>query len=94
MHRDDSVFVGPEAELHWAQKRMEQSFLIKVIGRLGGDQDLKDLQALNRVIRWDKFGIQMEADSRHQEILPARELISRAVSTPRVKERSPAGTAA
>ena len=35
--------------------------------------DLKELRMLNRVIRWDEFGIQMEADPRHQEILVATE---------------------
>ena len=68
------VFVGPEHELRWAQERMEESFLVKVIGQLGGDPgDLTELRVLNRLVRWTKDVILLEADTRHQEILVAAE---------------------
>ena len=72
VHGDDFVFDGPEHDLRWAQARMEASFLVKVIGQLGGDpDDLKELRVLNRVLRWTDDGILLEADPRHQEILVA-----------------------
>ena len=86
VHGDDFVFVGPEAELRWAQKRMEASFLVKVIGQLGGDSgDLAELRVLNRIFRWTSDGILLEADPRHQEILVAAERGS-ALLTPGAKE--------
>ena len=66
---------------------MEASFLVKVIGQLGGDSnDLKELRVLNRVLRWTETGILLEADPRHQEILVAAEL-GNMVLTPGVKEQ-------
>ena len=63
------------------------SFLVKVIGQLGGDpDDLKELRVLNRVLRWTDNGILLEADPRHQEILVAAES-GHAVLTPSVKEQ-------
>ena len=63
MHGDDFVFVAPECELRWVQQRMEQAFLVKVIGQLGGDpDDLKELRVLNRVLRWTDEAILLEAD--------------------------------
>ena len=74
VHEDDFVFVGAEHELRWVQGRMEESFLVKVIGQLGGDpSDLKELRVLNKVLRWTADGILLEADPRHQEILVAAE---------------------
>ena len=68
---------------------MEKSFLVKVIGRLGGDrQDVQELRVLNRVLCWRSDGIQLEADPRHQEILTSGlEQDVRSLSTPGVKDR-------
>jgi hypothetical protein len=53
VHGDDFVFVGADADLNWVQEQMNQSFLVKVIGRLGGDEnDLQELRVLNRVLHW------------------------------------------
>ena len=66
---------------------MEASFLVKVIGQLGGDDDeLMELRVLNRVVRWTRDGVRLEADPRHQEILVATEP-GGAVLTPGVKEQ-------
>ena len=47
VHGDDFIFVGEEAVLGWAQREMEQRFLVKVIGKLGGDSgDDKELRIL------------------------------------------------
>ena len=95
VHGDDFVFVGPDDELLWVGAEMRKSFLIKEIGKLGGDaDDMQELRVLNRVLRWETWGVRIEADPRHQEILidglPAG---PRSVSTPGVKERgADAGT--
>ena len=39
VHGDDFVFAGPDSELKWVQQQMEAHFLVKVIGKLGGDKD-------------------------------------------------------
>ncbi len=66
---------------------MEESFLIKVVGRLGGDStDEQEIRVLNRVLRWTTHGIKYEADPRHAEIL-ARDVgaTGPAVRTPGTK---------
>jgi hypothetical protein len=73
VHGDDFVFVGTDPDLEWVQQGMSACFLIKIIGRLGGDDgDLQELRVLNRVLRWSPDGIYAEADPRHQEILVAQ----------------------
>ena len=70
VHGHDFVFAGVDSDLEWARQQMEKSFLVKVIGRPGGDkQDVRELRAQNRVLSWRSGGIQLEADPRHQEIL-------------------------
>ena len=87
VHGDDFVFAGVESDLEWARQQMEKSFLVKVIGRLGGDkQDVRELRVLNRVLSWRSEGIQLEADPRHQEILISElEQGVHGLSTPGVK---------
>jgi hypothetical protein len=89
VHGDDFVFTGDDRDLDWAQHEMSTRFLIKVIGRLGGDSgDLQELRVLNRVLRWTRDGIYYEADPRHQEILVAQLAGSiKSLSTPGAKER-------
>jgi hypothetical protein len=49
---------------------MHTRFLLKELGRLGGDDgDLRELRILNRVIRWTASGLKYEADPRHAEIV-------------------------
>jgi hypothetical protein len=44
VHGDDFVFVGGDDDLAWVQKEMDERFLVKVIGKLGGDAgDLSEL---------------------------------------------------
>ena len=87
VHVDDFLYFGPEQELRWVRKQMEQSFLVKIIGQLGGDpNDQLELRVLNRVRRWSGTGIFLEADPRHQEILVANEL-GKPVLTPSIKEQ-------
>ena len=87
VHGDDFTFVGPDAELDWAQEEMSKRFLIKAMGRLGGDQgDVQELRILNRVVRWEESGISYEADPRHSElIVRGTGAGTRRVTTPMVK---------
>ena len=49
---------------------MEKSFLVKVIGLGGDNQDVHELRAPNRVLSWKgRDGIWLEAASRHLQIL-------------------------
>ncbi len=51
VHGDDFIFAGEEGDLQWVKARMEESFLIKIVGLLGGDEgDIKEISVLNRVL--------------------------------------------
>ena len=82
---DDFVFAGVETDLESALRQMEQSFLVKVIGRVGADkQDVRT--RLGPVLKGD--GIQLEADPRHQEIvISVLEQDVSGLSTPGVKNQ-------
>ena len=52
-HGDDFVCAGVESDLEWVRQQMDESLLVKVIGRLGDDrQDVRELRVLNRVLSW------------------------------------------
>jgi len=88
VHGDDFVFGGVDHDLSWVQARMQESFLIKVVGKLGdGPKDDREVRVLNRVVRWTSEGIIYEADPRHAELL-VRDLEAKGVSvkTPGAKE--------
>jgi hypothetical protein len=89
VHGDDFVFAGGDDDLAWVQSEMDKRFLVKVIGKLGGDAgDLSELRVLNRVLSWGPEGIRVEADPRHQEILTAQlEESARSLSTAGVKDK-------
>ena len=36
VHGDDFIFAGADADLDWIEARMHESFLIKIVGKLGG----------------------------------------------------------
>lgn len=36
VHGDDFIFAGADADLEWIEARMHESFLIKIVGKLGG----------------------------------------------------------
>eukprot|EP00975_Prorocentrum_lima_P029895 6271851-Prorocentrum_lima.AAC.1 len=49
---------------------MNEKFMCKVEGRLGGSRgDLQEVKLLNRIIRWTPEGLLYEADPRHAEQL-------------------------
>ncbi len=70
VHGDDFVLSGTAGALDEVKARMHERFLLKELGRLGGDQgELRELRVLNRIIRWTPQGLKYEADPRHGEIL-------------------------
>ena len=87
VHGDDFVFVGNDQDLNFIENAMAASFLIKVVGRLGGDpQDIKEISILNRIIRWTSAGLEYEADPRHAELLARDYGEGTSVTTPGTKE--------
>eukprot|EP00969_Alexandrium_andersonii_P372572 15482028-Alexandrium_andersonii.AAC.1 len=61
---------------------MEEHFVCKVEGRLGGGpQDLQEARLLNRVILWAMEGLRCEADPRRAEQM-LRGLIALASAKP------------
>jgi hypothetical protein len=93
VHGDDFVFVGCDNDLQWAQDEMNRRFLVKVIGKLGGDsEDLQELRVLNRVLSWTPGGIKAEADPRHHEILVAQLAEdAKSLSSPGIKGKAEEG---
>jgi hypothetical protein len=70
VHGDDFVLSGTAGALDEVKAGMHERFLLKELGRLGGEQgELKELRVLNRIIRWTPLGLRYEADPRHGEIL-------------------------
>eukprot|EP00969_Alexandrium_andersonii_P012065 526177-Alexandrium_andersonii.AAC.1 len=52
------------------EKQMDEKFMCKIEGRLGGGPlDLREVKLLNRIIRWTPDGLLYEADPRHAEQL-------------------------
>ena len=79
VHGDDFTFSGIQGDLDWVTKEMNKSFLCKVVGTLGsGARDCKELRVLNRVLRWQEWGVSYQADPRHAELL-ARDVLDPAV---------------
>ena len=91
VHGDDFVFSALDHDLDWVRCEMEKRFLVKVIGKLGGDAgDDRELRILNRILRWSPEGIMYEADPRHGEmLLQGAEEGLRAVATPTVRTTTP-----
>ncbi len=70
VHGDDFVLSGTAGALDDVKARMHERFLLKELGRLGGDPgELRELRVLNRIIRWTPQGLKYEADPRHAELL-------------------------
>ena len=89
VHGDDFTALGTPEGLNQYEAGMCQAFECKLKGRLGrGENDLKEMRVLNRIVRIDDNGLRYEADPRHVELL-ARSLNleqCRHVVTPGVKE--------
>jgi hypothetical protein len=65
VHGDDFTSEGELPQLRWMQKMLEEKFALKT-KIMGSHPDLlKELQILNRTIRWESDGITYEADNKH-----------------------------
>jgi hypothetical protein len=70
IHGDDFIVVGRDADLKWIAEELGNKILLKKVGVLGGGpNDVREMRVLNRVLRWESWGIAYEADPRHAELL-------------------------
>ena len=70
VHGDDFTALGTDADLDWYEKALQESFEIKLRGRLGeGCSGPQEIRILNRVVSVDSNGLTYEADPRHGDLL-------------------------
>ena len=70
VHGDDFVFVGPDEDLDFVLKVLEERYELKNRGRLGsGAEDKKEIDMLGRKIEWHEWGLTWEGDARHKKML-------------------------
>ena len=70
VHGDDLTTVGSKVNLDWFRRELEKYYELKEPHRLGpGPNDDREALVLNRVVRWTKDGLEMEADPRQAEKL-------------------------
>ena len=70
VHGDDFTFTGEDEGLDWITKIMQDNYEVKVRGRLGPDtEDLKEIDILGRVLRYENWGISWRADPRHRKMI-------------------------
>jgi hypothetical protein len=70
VHGDDFTALGTPEGLDLYESGMCKAFECKLKGRLGrGENDLKEMRVLNRIVRIDDYGLRYEADPRHVELL-------------------------
>jgi hypothetical protein len=62
VHGDDFTFIGNSANLAWIADLMSQWYEIKMRGVLGPEPtDVKEIDILNRQVKWDNESITMES---------------------------------
>ena len=70
VHGDDFRALGKSDGLDKFERGMTDTFECKLKGRLGtGNEDLKEMRVLNRILRSSSDGLLCEADPRHAEML-------------------------
>ena len=69
VHGDDYVSAGPEVELDWLKKSLEEKYKTKsqILNSMSAWGS--EIKVLNRVIRRTREGYELEADPRHCEII-------------------------
>ena len=68
VHGDDFFIEGQENDLKWVENVLRAKYPLKMRGILGPEKhDAKEVSVLNRVIRWERDGITVEADPKHVE---------------------------
>ena len=61
--------LGWKDALDWFRGKINDRFACKHRGRMGpGDEDIKSIRILNRMVAWTEKGIEYEGDQRHVEI--------------------------
>ncbi len=70
VHGDDFTLLGGDLNLDWFENKIKEEFEVTVRGRLGpGEEDMKAIRILNRIVEWTEEGLRYEADQRHAEII-------------------------
>ena len=69
VHGDDFVAVGDKRSLAKLRATLESKFKLKVQTLGNGEGHVSELRVLNKVIRLENGGIELEADPRHAEIV-------------------------
>ena len=88
IHGDDYVSTSTKDQLHWLKQNLEKAFEIKTdIRGLGVKEIRTEGQILNRLIRVDSNGCQVEADPRHLELLAEELRVDKELATSGVEEK-------
>ncbi len=82
MHGDDFSSTGTESDLRWLDCQLRSRFEIKTDFLGPKERHSKQVRILNRVISWEKDGINFEADQRHAEVIIKAMNVTKGVSTP------------
>ena len=70
VHGDDFTTLGLDADIDWFEHTLQESFEIKIRGRLGeGCSGPQEIRILNRVVSITPEGLTYEADPRHCDLL-------------------------
>ena len=70
VHGDDFTTLGLDADIDWFERTLQESFEIKIRGRLGeGCSGPQEIRILNRVVSITPEGLTYEADPRHCDTL-------------------------
>ena len=69
VHGDDFVSTGPPTSLKLLEGILNKEFKIKTNIMGPGKDDNKEIKILNRIIRYTKNGLELEADLRHSELI-------------------------
>ena len=89
VHGDDYVSSGSAAALDWLQQELETKYQTNTrLRKPTCESDSTEVKVLNRIIRCTEFGLELEADPRHCELIIEETLDSKAkgLSTPGTDE--------
>ena len=69
VHGDDSVTAGKPDQLEWLETRLKNTYDIKTLKLLPNNDGGALCNVLNRVLRWNQQGWQLEGDPRRAELI-------------------------
>jgi len=88
VHGDDFTILSDGDGVAKVEKIMSDKYTIKLRGVMGPEKgDCKEIRILNRLLRYTEFGVEIEADPRHAEII-VRDMgmkDAKALGTPGIK---------